>query len=102
MPNSKYWSEVESKINEYAGDNPRLLHILTQVAQVAWKLGCTDAVMELKTSTQATAELGISKRRVNALAKSRNVGWQVGAGIWLFRPDDIDNMRIRTPGKPPL
>ena len=51
------------------------------------------------TSDEAAAELGITRRRVLQLAESRNVGRKLGRD-WVFTPDDVDAMRVRTPGRP--
>jgi hypothetical protein len=51
------------------------------------------------TSTQIAAELGISMRRVQAMAKSRNLGRMIGRDI-LFSQADLDNMRSRINGRP--
>ncbi len=54
----------------------------------------------LMTPEDVASELGISARRVRALAKARNVGWHPTRAIWLFLPDDVDRLRSRRPGRP--
>jgi hypothetical protein len=53
----------------------------------------------LYTSRQIAAELGISMRRVQELAKSRKLGRMIGRDI-LFTPADLDSMRSRVTGRP--
>lgn len=53
----------------------------------------------LSSSDEVAHELGITKRRVLALAKSRHVGRLVGNTL-VFTPDEIDAMRERQPGRP--
>jgi hypothetical protein len=54
----------------------------------------------LLTSRQAAEILHVTPRRVLALARSRGIGWHVDGLGWLFRPDEIDLLRIRKPGYP--
>jgi hypothetical protein len=57
---------------------------------------------ELLTASEVAALLGVSDRRVRALATRRNVGWQVpNTRIWLFRPDEVELLRPGKPGRPP-
>lgn len=53
----------------------------------------------LYSSVEVAAELGITQRRVEALAESRHVGQIVGRSL-VFRLADIDAMRDRKPGRP--
>lgn len=55
--------------------------------------------MKLYTTADAAANLGISIRRVQQLAASRELGTRVGRDI-LFAAADIEAMRERTPGRP--
>jgi hypothetical protein len=57
------------------------------------------AHMGLVDTAQAAATLGISARRVRALARSRHLGWQT-ARDWVFTQEDVDAMRVRMPGRP--
>lgn len=51
------------------------------------------------TSREVADRLGVSPRRVTALAKSRTVGRQVGRD-WLFSENDIAALQDRRPGRP--
>jgi predicted RNase H-like HicB family nuclease len=53
------------------------------------------------TSAEAAALLGISVRRVQALARARGVGRRHGRAL-LFTKDDLDALRERKPGRPPV
>lgn len=76
------------------------LHVLSTLAQQI-AAACGDMeLLSLMTTADVAAELGISERRVRALATARNVGWRVGRGVWVFRPADIEMLRIRRPGRP--
>ena len=51
------------------------------------------------TTTEAARALGITPRRVRALAISRRIGERKAAG-WLFTEADLDTLRVRVPGHP--
>jgi predicted RNase H-like HicB family nuclease len=53
------------------------------------------------TSHEAAALLGISVRRVQALARSRGVGRRHGR-VLLFSQEDLDALRERKTGRPPV
>lgn len=50
---------------------------------------------------EAAALLGVCKSRVRQLAHSRKLGITLGR-IWIFTQADIEAMRTRKPGKPPI
>jgi len=85
------------------GGSPTLArHVLTRLAFQAFQHGQHVALLGLMDSRQAAAELGISVRRVQALAKARNLGWRTTNGRdVIFRPEDVENMRTRVAGRPP-
>ena len=45
--------------------------------------------------------LGVSQRRVQALAKHRGVGFQISRGVHVFLPSDVDRLRPGPVGRPP-
>ncbi len=56
--------------------------------------------LDLVTTSQAAAMLGISPRRVRYLAAARSLGMRVGRDL-LLSPADIAAMCDRPPGRPP-
>lgn len=85
----------------WGGSPTRAQHVLTRLAYQAYQHGVSQTLLGLRDTRQAAAELGISVRRVQALAKSRNLGWRTTSGRdVIFRPEDIENMRTRITGKP--
>lgn len=54
----------------------------------------------LYTAQEVARLLGLSARRVRALAASRGVGRRIGP-LWVFAGADVDAMRVRVPGRPP-
>lgn len=91
-----------------ADDDPRItvadrerLGWLLEGVRGAYAAGRADALADLLTSEQVAAQLGLSVQRVRALARSRDVGWRIGRDV-LFRPEDVEAIRDRRPGRPPL
>ncbi len=100
-------SEVAKAIEGMLGDlyagtvtRPKAETILRRLAQQVSTAAAHGALLGLMNADDMAARLGISGRRVRALAKSRNVGWQVGQGVWVFRPEDVDLLQERVPGRP--
>lgn len=64
-----------------------------------WMLTMPDkpGYLNYLTTEDMASRLGVSVRRVRALAASRQVGWQASRGTWIFRPEDVELLR---PGKP--
>jgi hypothetical protein len=69
------------------------------VSREAWERGAADGrllfdgdVEKLFTTAEAAEHLGVSPRRVRALARRREVGQQV-AGAWLFRIEDLELLK---------
>lgn len=75
----------------------RVQHVLGQLAHRVAIDASHQALLSLMTTDDMAAKLGVSARRVRALAKSRGVGWQVSRGTWIFIPSDEEAMRPRRP-----
>lgn len=58
-----------------------------------------DFTWSLASADDVAQELGLSKSRVIALAHARGVGRMVG-NAFVFRPEEIDALRERHPGRP--
>lgn len=53
------------------------------------------------TTAQAAAILGVSARRVLAMIQAKKLRAEfVGGRVWIIRPDAIDAVRDRKPGRP--
>lgn len=78
----------------------RAVHALSVLAQRIATDAANAALLSLLTTDDMAARLNVSARRVRALARARNVGWQVSRGTWIFRPDDIEKLRPYTAGRP--
>lgn len=84
----------------------RLRSALQQVAQVAWQQAETNVLMNLLTIEQAAEMIGVSVRRMRAIAQARHerfgIGWKVPGtrGTWLFRPEEIEGLRPGPSGNP--
>lgn len=105
MDKQLHWQIVQDTIDKFTGEgkplsSPLIKHMLEQTAHVAFGEGQNYAVTSLLTTEQMAARLKISTRRIRVLAKTRNIGWQISRGVWLFTPDDVDKLRPRLPGRP--
>lgn len=69
--------------------------VCVRLAHYAYTAGRAAAIPELLTTDQAAADLGITVGRVRQIAPLLGVGWKLGPGTWLFRPEDIATMRAR-------
>ena len=83
----------------------RFRHALDQVARTAFSAGESYALLSLMTVEEMAHELGVSERRVRAIAQERHermgVGYQVpGTRQWLFRPEEIESLRPYSAGRP--
>lgn len=82
-------------------DSPAAVrHIAERLAQEAYQLGRHEALIELRTTEQICAELGITRARVQQLARARYLGWKITDRVRVFTAADVDAMRVRTPGRP--
>ncbi len=73
----------------------RLETVLTRLAQRV-RQQTQDAVLtSLLTADDVAERLGVTPRRVRAIAKARpGTGWQVpGTSQWLFTPDEIEQLQ---------
>ena len=93
-------SEIAKALDDLFRDMPAATlsreavgHVLARVAQRVATDSANQALLSLMTTDDMAAKLGVSARRVRALAKSRGVGWQVSRGTWVFIPGDAEAMR---------
>lgn len=83
----------------------RLRTALSQAAQVAFSAGESYALLSLMTVDEVAEQLGVSVRRVRAIAKIKHeqfgIGYQVPkTSQWLFRPSEIESLRPGKSGRP--
>lgn len=52
------------------------------------------------TTTQAAAILKVSRRRVVALISAKRLPAEKLGRDWLIRPEDLDIVKVRRPGRP--
>ena len=116
MDKSSHWSIVEQQIEDaitavmpYGGGGTiteaRFRSVVKRVAQTAFQQGEIYALLSLMTVQDVANALGISPRRVRAIAKIAHerwaIGWQIpGTNTWLFRPEEIESLRPGPPGRP--
>jgi excisionase family DNA binding protein len=54
------------------------------------------------TTAQAAAILQVSRRRVEALISASRLPAQKFGRDWLIRPEDLELVKVRRPGRPPV
>ncbi|MBW1991815.1 MAG: hypothetical protein JRI59_06815 [Deltaproteobacteria bacterium] len=82
-------------------DSPTVEAVLRRLAQRVAASARGGAILELSTVHDVAAIYNISPRRVRALARRRQVGWQIpNTNVWLFRPEDIPALKPGRPGRP--
>lgn len=72
----------------------RVRAVVARVARHAYQQGRSDAILELLTTEQVAAALGVTRSYVIKLAKRHDLGWNIGRD-WLFRPEDVAALRRR-------
>ena len=73
--------------------------VLTALAADVAACATDMAHLGLVDTAQAAEMLGITPRRVRAIAASRGLGWQT-ARDWVFTAQEVEAMGERTPGRP--
>lgn len=74
--------------------------IALDAAHAAYQAGRAAAVAELMTTEQAARSIGRAPRTVQQLARAHGIGWQISRNTWLFRPEDVEQLRDRPVGRP--
>lgn len=115
MNKNEYLSIVKSEIDKSidalipygAGTvtETRLRHVLDKIGEIAFREGQGYALGSLMTIEDAANLIGVSPRRMRAIAKDRHerfgVGYQIaGTNTWLFRPEEIESLRPGPEGYP--
>jgi len=70
-----------------------LEHQLRAVAHEAATVSTDMARLDLLSTEQMAAELGVSRQYVTTLARRLQLGWQVGRRARVFTPEERDAMR---------
>lgn len=96
---------IESLLPHGAGPmtEHRLRHALDQVAQVAFSAGRSYALTNLLTVERAALEIGVSRRRMAEIIRTRHdrfgSGMRVGKS-WLIHRDELETLRPGPEGWP--
>ena len=82
----------------------RVEYELRKIGKVAFHEGAASALLSLQTVEDAATTLGVSPRRVRTLAAVAHDRWSIGRqiarGVWLFTPDEVEQLRPGKPGRP--
>ena len=100
--------EVDRTAEDILGRHPSFLAHerfvrarLAELAHRTYRHGMTAARLDLRSSDDAAAEIGMSARWVRKVAGERSIGWHAGRD-WVFTGEDIEELRtLRRPvGRP--
>lgn len=108
---SLYEQEINNQVNIFLPNGTGSIteisfrHALNMVGMRAFTSGESYALTSLLTADDVADRLGVSVRRVRALAKVRHeqfgIGYQVpGTSQWLFMPSEIESLRPGKSGRP--
>lgn len=71
-----------------------VLHVLSELAQHSAQQGADEALLSLVTLDEAALRLGVTRRRLRALARSLNMGWDVGRGQLILKRDEMRRLAM--------
>lgn len=99
---------VESLLSNGEGliTGTKLRHAFDQIAQTAFSQGESYSLGSLLTTDQVAEILGVSRRRVQAIARQKHdrfgFGFKIPGGreTWLFRPEEVELLRPGKVGRP--
>lgn len=104
--------EIQSALDALLQNKPggtvtrqRLQTVLERTAQRVANYSRNDILLNLKTSADVAEFYQCSKQAINNRAnrlKSRfgNFGWQIGPGMWVFTPEEVERLRPGPSGRP--
>ena len=81
----------------------RLQTALQQISTLAYSQGQSDALLRLRTISDAADAWGVSRQRAHAhvarLHQQHAIGWRV-RDTWVLTTDEIERYRPGSPGRP--
>lgn len=104
--------EIETALDALLQDKPggtvtrhRLKTVLERMAHRVASDARNDTLINLKTSAEVAELYQCSKQAINARAKRfktrfGDFGWQVSSGMWIFIPEEVEQLRPGPPGRP--
>lgn len=106
--NDRIEKVIEEHLPNGAGilTETQLRAALEQVAHVAWTAAESHVLINLMTVEDVSEQLGISPRRVRAIAIQKHqrfgIGWKLpgNRGTWLFKPEEVAHLQPGPGGWP--
>jgi hypothetical protein len=104
--------EIQSALDALLQDKPggtitrlRLQTVLERTAQRVAGYSRDDILLSLKTSADVAELYQCSKQAINKRAnrlktKFGDFGWQIGPGLWVFTPEEVERLRPGPSGRP--
>lgn len=106
-------SEIERSLDNLFGrgggatlTRQRVAHELERLATAVETATTHGVLMSLKSTEQVAEIYGVSRQSINARAtrireKRGSFGWKAGRGVWVFTPDEVEELRPGKTGRPP-
>ncbi len=83
-----HYDKVRALVDETYGEDAR------RAVEVAFNIGVSIAVSELRTTEEVAEQLGVTARLIRKYARQKGIGKDIGRD-WLFSPEDIDTLKGR-------
>ena len=102
ISNESIQAQIEALVASFGHSvsETRLRHALETIAQYAYNEGKHDALSGLMSVDDVAIELGVSRRRANALIQNRHerfgTGMQIGKNTWAIHRDELEQLRPDT------
>ncbi len=106
-------NEIERSLDNLFGtesiktlSRQRVVHEFERLVASVETVASHSVLMSLR-STEQVAELhGVSRQSINARAtrirdKRGSFGWKAGRGVWVFLPEEVEELRPGKTGRPP-
>lgn len=98
VPNAQEALVLWLKTAEEIGKVPAAPTIGTDT-DYPWRYPLNYSATPTYSTSEVAARLGVSARRVQAIARDRHIGRRVGRTLF-FSPTDVECMKVRKPGRP--
>ncbi len=105
-------SEIKRSLdNLFGGDSvkslsrQRVAHELKRVGHVIEQITRDEVLMSLQSTADVAELYNVSRQSINTRAsrireQRGSFGWQVGRGVWVFTPGEVEALRPGNPGRP--
>lgn len=99
MVNESIQAQIEALVASFGHSvsDVRLHHALETIAHYAYTEGKHAALSGLMSVDDVATELGVSRRRANAIIQNRHerfgMGMQIGKNTWIIHRDEMESLK---------